>query len=66
MNAKISVFAICVEAIVFLLYNLHDSTFNENTPERHTNISCTFSLSRGRVCSGMYFLNTKLLLLYPE
>ena len=29
MNAKTSVFVICVEAIVFLLlYNLHDSTFN--------------------------------------
>ena len=29
MNAKISVFVICVEAIVYLLlYNLHDCTFN--------------------------------------
>ena len=28
MNAKISVFLICIEAIVFLLsYNLHDCTF---------------------------------------
>ena len=28
MNAKISVFVICVEAIIFLLsYNLHDRTF---------------------------------------
>ena len=28
MNAKISVFAICAEAIVYLLlYNLHDCTF---------------------------------------
>ena len=24
MNAKISVFVICVEAIILLLYNLHD------------------------------------------
>ena len=28
MNAKISVFAICVEAIIYLeLYNFHDRTF---------------------------------------
>ena len=30
MNAKISVFVIYVEAIIyFLLYNLHDCTFNK-------------------------------------
>ena len=30
MNAKISVFAICVEAIIYLLlYNLHDYTFKD-------------------------------------
>ena len=30
MNAKISVFVICVEAIIYLLlYNLLDCTFNE-------------------------------------
>ena len=29
MNAKISVFLICVEAIIYLLsYNLHDCAFN--------------------------------------
>ena len=29
MNAKISVFVICVEAIIYLLlHNLHDCTFN--------------------------------------
>ena len=29
MNAKISIFVICVEAIIYLLlYNLHDRTFN--------------------------------------
>ena len=27
MNAKILVFVICVEAIIYLLYNLHDCTF---------------------------------------
>ena len=31
MNAKISVFVICVEAIMYLLlYNMHDCTFNPN------------------------------------
>ena len=31
MNAKISVFAISVKAIIYLLvYNLHDCTFNGN------------------------------------
>ena len=30
MNAKISMFVMCVEAIIYLLlYNLHDCTFNE-------------------------------------
>ena len=30
MNAKISVFVICVEAIIYsLLYDLHDCTFKE-------------------------------------
>ena len=29
MNAKVSAFVICVEAIIYLLlYNLHDCTFN--------------------------------------
>ena len=29
MNAKILVFVICIEAIIYLLlYNLHDCTFN--------------------------------------
>ena len=27
MNAKISVLAICVKAIIYLSYNLHDCTF---------------------------------------
>ena len=31
MDAKISVFVICVEAIIyFLLYNLDDCSFNDN------------------------------------
>ena len=29
MNAKISVFVICIETVIYLLlYNLHDCTFN--------------------------------------
>ena len=32
MNVKISVFVICVEAIIYLLlYNLHDCTFKSHT-----------------------------------
>ena len=35
MNAKISVFAICVEAIIYLLlYNLHDCTFKSRQIKR--------------------------------
>ena len=35
MNAKISVFVICIEAIMyFLLYNLHDCNFNYVKLER--------------------------------
>ena len=31
MNAKVSVFVICVRAIIYLLlYNLHNCTFNPN------------------------------------
>ena len=31
MNAKMSLFVICVEAIIYLLlYNLHDCTFNNH------------------------------------
>ena len=40
MNAKISMFVVCVEAIIyFLLYNLHDCTF-KRSPEHleHTRI----------------------------
>ena len=33
MNGEISVFCICVEAIMYLLlYNLHDCTFKEKFP----------------------------------
>ena len=32
MNIEISVFIICIEAIIYLLlYNLHDCTFKERT-----------------------------------
>ena len=31
MNVEISVFVICIEAIIYLLlYNLHDRTFNKD------------------------------------
>ena len=30
MNKKISTFVICVEGIIYLLYNLHDCTFKES------------------------------------
>ena len=34
MNAKISVFVICIEAIIYLLlYNLHECTFNKHQAE---------------------------------
>ena len=39
MNAKISVFVICVEAITYLLlYNLHDFAFNDYTSSPQFNI----------------------------
>ena len=35
MNAKMSVFAIFLEAIIYLLlYNLHDYTFNQDCENR--------------------------------
>ena len=35
MNPKISVFLICVEAIIYLLiHNLHDFTFKKKDPKR--------------------------------
>ena len=38
MNAKVSVFAICVEAIIYLLlYNLHDCTFKYSEHLREEN-----------------------------
>ena len=30
MDAKISVFVICIEAIIYLLYNMHEYTFNND------------------------------------
>ena len=46
MNAKIFVFVICVEAIIYLLlYNLHDCTFN---PEI---LKAIITRARLRTCS---------------
>ena len=37
MNPKISVFVICVEAIIYLVsYKLHDFTFNKEFPQSQT------------------------------
>ena len=44
MNAKISVFVICVEAIIYLLlYNLHDCTFKGGMNAYDQGISTVFS-----------------------
>ena len=39
MNAKISLFVICVEAVIYLLYNLHDCTFNVMTFIKHVDVA---------------------------
>ena len=49
MHAKISVFVICVEVIIYLLlYNLHDCTFNDtkNTSILNTTIDYILSTKR--------------------
>ena len=49
MHAKISVFVICVEVIIYLLlYNLHDCTFNDtkNTSILNTTIEYILSTKR--------------------
>ena len=62
MNTKISLFAICVEAIIYLsLYNLHDCTFNHlignNCPEfRNGHLDCyIFKLTLGSDCLELCF-----------
>ena len=46
ISAKISVFVICVEAIIYLLlYNSHDCTFKENSKNSRT--ECKVSVSKG-------------------
>ena len=51
MNAKISVFAICVEAIIYLLLrNLYDCTFNMTQsplPETHLQIQAATRIEVG-------------------
>ena len=57
MNAKISVFVICVEAIIYLLlYNLHDCTFN--TSYRET------AAKRATLISFLSFICLKTVLIY--
>ena len=44
MNAKISVFIICVEAIIYLLlYSLHDCTFKKQTGSKIKANTCFIS-----------------------
>ena len=38
MNAKISVFVICVEEIIYLLYNLRDCTLKGNVKWNNSNV----------------------------
>ena len=43
MNAKISVFVICVEEIIYLLsYNFHDCTFKKQSSETKLSIMTSF------------------------
>ena len=45
MNAKISVFIICAEAIIYLLlYNLHDSTFKTLLVSNGKNAATVFPI----------------------
>ena len=42
MNDKISVFVICVEAIIYLLFcHLHDCTFKKNISSSETTVAST-------------------------
>ena len=49
MNAKLSIFVICVEAIIyFLLHNLHDFTFNIEHVSQENTCALEFIFDRGR------------------
>ena len=49
MNAKLSIFVICVEAIIyFLLHNLHDFTFNIEHVSQENTCALEFIFNRGR------------------
>ena len=57
MNAKISVFAICVEAIIHLLfYNLHDFTFKNAYFEEHLQTTAS-NQNRSRVMNIFFLEN---------
>ena len=46
MNTETSAFAICVEAIIYLLlYNLHDGTFNFSVEDHYLDIFYWFDKS---------------------
>ena len=49
MNVKNSVYAICVEAIIYLLlHNLHEWTFSSDIPT-HTPIMCNYTRAPGSI-----------------
>ena len=65
MNAKISEFVVCVEAIVLLLlHNLHDYTFNNIEVTEAVRQSCSIKAvflkisqdSQENICAGVFFL----------
>ena len=54
MNAKISVFVICVETIIdLLLYNLHDCTFKAKNSEIKDYTLCYSNISKDFTINNM-------------
>ena len=74
MNVKTLVFVICVEQIIYLLYNLHDCTFNTQeiffqmsnrncVSVSYDDIEISSLASRSKSCSDESWLNLVLLVL---
>ena len=58
MNAKISVFLICVEAIIYvLLYNLHDCTFKQQCLTNHLSFTDSENINLGMLNKSGLHLN---------
>ena len=55
MNAKISAFAIWVEAIIYLLYDLHDCTFNDQCSHHKETSQLICSANQ---LTGFYMMET--------